>query len=405
MNARRWVALLVIGAGLVWLGLDARREHLAWSDLTVFFPGAGPLGPQNVPVAGDSFAGAAEAPEQPGDPVRFVRLTKYLNNARAVVTHTIDDSTKYVPAAIEAMDRYGVKATIFVSTQRRPIAELWPALRRAVENGHEIGSHARNHICPWGSARRPCFFAYSDYELAGSRDDILRQTPQRYVWSFAYPCGLCASYEFVHRKLERAGYLVARNYPNEATGGHNAPGLETYDANRYNATYTQVVQKKGGIAPSGRTDVAEVNRKFDEVYNNGGIYNFLSHPQWLDYGPDGFYERHLRHLANRADVWYVPMGPLYAYQRVAERTRVRRLGPDRFAVAHDLPPHIFPNSVTLEFAFAAPGQWDVEANGRPLPERSTGLTDRWDQEYFRRQGDVMFVTVRPKAILQFRKKT
>ena len=57
MNARRWVALLVIGVGLVWLGLEARREHLAWSDLTVFFPGAGPLGPQNVPVAGDSFAG------------------------------------------------------------------------------------------------------------------------------------------------------------------------------------------------------------------------------------------------------------------------------------------------------------------------------------------------------------
>ena len=136
------------------------------------------------------------------------------------------------------------------------------------------------------------------------------------------------------------------------------------------------------------------------MYGKGGIYNFLSHPQWLDYGPEGFYEQHLRYLANRPDVWYVPMGPLYAYRRVAERTRVLRLGPDRFAVAHELPPQIFPNSVTLEFAAA--GQWEVEANGRLLSERPTGLTDRWDQEYFRRRGNSLLVTVRPKAFLVFR---
>ena len=33
--------------------------------------------------------------------VRFVGKTKYLNNARAVVTHTIDDSTKWVPASVD----------------------------------------------------------------------------------------------------------------------------------------------------------------------------------------------------------------------------------------------------------------------------------------------------------------
>jgi hypothetical protein len=57
---------------------------------------------------------------------------------------------------------------------------------------------------------------------------------------------------------------------------------------------------------------------------------------------------------------------------VADRTRVGWLGPGHFGVAHDLPPQICANSVTVEFA--APGQWDVEANRRPLPERSTGLT-------------------------------
>ena len=66
-----------------------------------------------------------------------------------------------------------------------------------------------------------------------------------------------------------------------------------------NAAYTQVVQKRGGAAKSEIIDVANLNAKFDEIYERGGIYNFMSHPQWLDYGPDGFYERHLAHISQR----------------------------------------------------------------------------------------------------------
>ena len=384
------LALVALGIWLFWFVREARRKNLAWSDLTVFV-----LRPELAPSP------RAAAAALPGGSVSFVRVTKYLNNARAVVTHTIDDSTKYVPAAIAAMDRYGIKATAFVSTRRKPIDDLWPVLRRAIQNGHEIGSHSRSHPCLWPPTLRFCFFSYSDYELAGSRDDILRETTQPHVWSFAYPCGLCTNYDFVHRKLERAGYLLARNYPNEAAGGHNVPDLQTYDTHRYNATYTQVVQKKGGIAPTGRSDVPEVNRKFDEVHKNGGIYNFLSHPQWLDYGPDAFYEQHLRYLAGRADVWYVPMGPLYAYQRVLQRTEVRRLGPESFEVSHDLDPRAFPISVTLQFTAA--GKWGLEVNNHAVTERAAAPADRWNEEYFRREGDTIYATVRPKAVLTFKR--
>lgn len=379
-------------AGAAWFWRQAEAKHLGWPDFSVFWwqpPAAQP------PVEN-------EAQPQASDVVRFLGLSKYLNGAQAVVTHTIDDSTRYVPRAIEAMDKYGIKATIFVSTERRPIADLWPVLRRAVENGHEIGSHSRTHPCLWPPTLRFCFFSYSDWELAGSRDDILRETSQPHVWAFAYPCGLCSGHDFIHRKVERAGYLVARNYPNEAEGGHMVPNQQGWDTDLYNATYTQVVQKKGGIAPAGRTDVAEVNRKFDEVYKNGGIYNFLSHPQWLDYGPEGFYEQHLKYLGGRPDVWYVPMGPLYAYQREIERTRVKRLGSERFEVTDDLPAKQYPASVTLQFS--ASGDWAVEADGRPLPERGPGPTDRWDGEYYRTVGNSIILTIRPPVTLQFRKK-
>ena len=382
-------ALLAVGWALLWFAGEARRSHLAWSDFTVFL--------WKAPSAARASGAADAVPPRSGDPVQFVGLTQYLNNARAVVTHTIDDSTKYVPAAIETMDRYGIKATIFISTDRGPIEDLWPILRRAVHNGHEIGSHSRTHPCLWPPSLRFCFFHYTDYEIAGSRDDILRNTDQPHVWSFAYPCGLCTKYDFVHRKLERAGYLVARNYPNEETGGHIVPDMQSYDPHTYNATYTQVVQKKGGIAPTGRTDLAAINGKFDEVYGKGGIYNFMSHPQWLDYGPDKFYEQHLRYVSNRQDVWYVPMGPLYAYRRVVQHTQVRRLGPDRFAATCSLDPKVFPVSVTLEFR--APESWTPEADGRVLAERKAGLTDRWNEQYFRREGEKLYVTVRPSAVV------
>ena len=97
---------------------------------------------------------------QSGD-VRLVGKTRYLNNARSAVTHTVDDSTKHVPAVIDALDKYGVKGTLFISTEQDPPVEerfftqlqvwqLWPRLEKAIEDGHELGSHARTHPC-----RRP----------------------------------------------------------------------------------------------------------------------------------------------------------------------------------------------------------------------------------------------------------
>jgi hypothetical protein len=302
------------------------------------------------------------------------------------------------------MDKYGIKATIFVSTERGPIAELWPRLRKAVENGHEIGSHSRRHQCRWPDTADFCEQAYSDYEIGGSRDDILKNTPQPYVWSWCFPCGNCAGLEFVQQRLKAAGYLVARNYPREADDGHLVPDLQTYDPNPYNATYTQVAQKKGGIAKSGRTDVESLNAKFDEVYERGGIYNLMSHPQWLDYGESAFYERHLAHIGGKADVWYVPMGPLYAYQTAWERTQVQALRPDkaqaRFAVFNDLDPKIYNNSITLEFA--APPGISVFSGGKRLSERKAGLTDRWSDQYFRRQNNTIYVTVSANTVLEFR---
>ena len=360
---------------------------------------------------------------QTGD-IQFLGKTKYLNNARAVVVHSIDDSTKLVVNIADAMDKYDIKGTFFISTEQDPPPEerffnqlqvwlLWPRMQKAVENGHEIGAHAVTHPCsrPQSDTTSPnyeafCKTAYTDAELKGSRDMILKRTTQPYVWTWAYPCGHCASFDFIQKRIADAGYIVARNYPGEAQGLHVRPDLQTWAANPYDAPYTQVVQKAGGrrgtTAPP--IDVPDLDAKFDEVYNKGGIYHFMSHPQSLDFGPDGFYEKHLAHISRRPDVWYVPMGPVYAFHTIVERTEIKPLSKGgakaRFAVSNALDRKIYNGSLTLEFT--APASVSVLSNGNKLAERTKAVTDRWNEEYVRREGDKLYVTVLSNTTLEFR---
>jgi peptidoglycan/xylan/chitin deacetylase (PgdA/CDA1 family) len=282
-----------------------------------------------------------------------------------------------------------------------------------VENGHEVGAHAVTHPCsrPQSDTTSDTYKAfceanYNDAELLASRDTILKRTTQPYVWTWAYPCGHCANLEVIQKRIAAAGYIVARNYPGEALGLHIRPDLQTWASNPYDAPYTQVVQKQGGRrgAEAPPIDVASLDAKFDEVYEKGGIYHFMSHPQSLDFGPDGFYEKHLSHISRRPDVWYVPMGPVYAFKTIVDRTDVRQLSNGgakaRFAVSNTLDRKIYSGSLTLEFT--APPTISVLSGGTKLVERGKTVTDRWNEEYVRREGDRLFVTVRSNTTLEFR---
>lgn len=388
-----------------------RDAKLSWKDFAYL---AG-RPPRIGSTTGDPLARLGIRADQIVDaegPVRFSGSTRYLNGAKSAVTHSVDDTTETLPRCLDAMDRYGIKATVFVVTKDEPVmSRLWPRLRQAIDDGHEIGSHSRRHPCRVPESFRFCLSHFTIDEIEGSRDDILQNTGQPHVWSWAYPCGNCADRRFIQRKIARAGYLVARAYPDEFKNRHAIPNLQSYDPNPYAARYTQVVQKayskRDGngreVAVLGRTDVASVNDKFDQVSQSGGIYSFVSHPQMLNYGPDAFYERHLAHIGGRNDVWYVPMGPLYAYRILSEQTFVRQVRPDgavaKFAVFNSLDPRIYDGSITLEFRAQEP--LTVIAGGRKLSDHAGGPVTSWSDEYVRRSGQSLLVTIRPNAVLEF----
>src|SRR5579863_2255572 len=83
----------------------SRGSRLRLSDFTSFLSDGRPVG--LMPEDSLERLGVKPADlrgESTGD-VRFLGMSKYLNHARAVVTHTIDDSTRYVPRCLDAIDK------------------------------------------------------------------------------------------------------------------------------------------------------------------------------------------------------------------------------------------------------------------------------------------------------------
>ena len=141
------------------------------------------------------------------------------------------------------MDKYGIKATIFVSTEQDPapedrffnqlqVRDLWPRLRQASTT---VTRSVRTRASIPASApirEAWCSAAYSDYEVTGSRDDILRLTQQKYVWTWCYPCGNCANYESIQKRIagsriHRRAQLSRRSLTTATSGPTCRPGIRT----------------------------------------------------------------------------------------------------------------------------------------------------------------------------------
>jgi hypothetical protein len=133
---------------------------------------------------------------------------------KAAISLTFDDARlSQVDIGLPIFDRYGVKATFYVSPDR--LEERLEGWKKAVRNGHEIGNHTMTHPCT-GNYPAFRFKALEEMtldqmarEIDGASqaiEKLLGVKPE----SFAYPCGQT----FVGRgkKVESYVPLVARRF-------------------------------------------------------------------------------------------------------------------------------------------------------------------------------------------------
>jgi peptidoglycan/xylan/chitin deacetylase (PgdA/CDA1 family) len=157
-------------------------------------------------------------------PLHAQQTFQWPQGKRAAISLSFDDArVSQIDVGMAAFEKYGAKATFFVSPLN--LKERLSGWKRAAALGHEIGNHSMSHPCTANYE----FSAHNALEdktlatMAGELDDANAEV-ERLLGvkpvSFAYPCGQ----KFVGRGVEvksyvplvAARFLVGRGYLDEA---------------------------------------------------------------------------------------------------------------------------------------------------------------------------------------------
>ena len=249
---------------------------------------------------------------------------------------TNDASDKY-QASIHATRMYNIPMSIAINSQMAGGASMWDRMQDELnysDYSWEPSIHTRTH---------PCGTYTNGYvwEILGCRNDILENLTKipygQYVFNYILPCGYQDS---TIESTSASEFLFLRDWTgsdhpsstiyaswNSVYNFYGIGGLET-------KAYDPVFEAR---SPSGRyyaSDVTTLNNAFDTVYNSGGIFYAMFHPDRYSNsvifdtrpGVDGVngssFMQHLSYVANRTDMWYVANGWMYSYHYVAENAVV-----------------------------------------------------------------------------------
>lgn len=180
---------------------------------------------------------------------------------RAAVSLSFDDARlSQIDSGLAVLEKYGVKATFFVSPAS--VKERLEGWKRVVALGHEIGNHSMTHPCT-GNYEFSKHNALEDYTLAtmARQLDDANAEVERLLGvkprSFAYPCGQ----KFVGRGAEvksyvplvAARFLVGRGFLDEAATDPGVCDLaQTMGTGLDGLTSKQMLDLVGDAAKSGR---------------------------------------------------------------------------------------------------------------------------------------------------------
>lgn len=105
----------------------------------VFFAGAYVTGQKSVPVSGAAGSAAGSGAATGVRPVCSVETAK----KQAALTFDVDQSSKKLQTILNILEKYGVKASFFVTGAW---ADRYPEdVKRICAAGHDIGNHSQSH--------------------------------------------------------------------------------------------------------------------------------------------------------------------------------------------------------------------------------------------------------------------
>lgn len=251
------------------------------------------------------FNGHADVYIQFSEPTQYLGIAKYYNNSKAVVTSRNDDfeepgnnPTAYerFMSGLEEFQKHKIWFGCAVITGFVD-AKTWHALQGQIDEGYvEVYSHSRTHPQK----------AISSSEIGGSKKDILDNLSLPfggyelvYVAPYSY-------YDNTTRELVKENhYLVEVN--------DFGLGNQTNQYAPWNSNY-DLFDHISTVEVDANSNNTLLNKVFDQVYADGGIYQLETHPERYNLSQN---VAHLDYISSRKDVWYAPLAGIYLYRYVA----------------------------------------------------------------------------------------
>jgi len=251
-----------------------------------------------------------------------------------------DDESDNYQAALHVCRGFQLPLSIAINSRSAGGESTWRNVQDELDRGDrswEPAVHGQTH--PKDAAAYK-IRGYRD-EILGCREDILKRLHNIPYGQYVFEHILTHGYQDETLQSTDAGeflFLRGFNWLDNPSSNDYAPWNKKYRfygvAGLNTKGYDALLERR---EPKGRYyagDVADLNAAFDKVYQSGGIFYALWHPDRFRnsviYDPrpgvDGqqgsTLVQHLAHVANRKDVWYVANGWLYSYRYVAQSARV-----------------------------------------------------------------------------------
>jgi len=209
-----------------------------------------------------------------------------------------------VPRILALLKKYGLPGAFFVPSWT---AERWPkTIEAIVKAGHEIGHHGHLHEKPFQLASRE-----REEELLVQAVGILQRLTGRKPIGSRTPS--CDPSRHTMELLKKHGILYHSNMMDDDWPYYHPCGLIELPTKWTLDDF--IFFGFSGNPPFGHgiRDAESVYsmwvEEFEGVYEDGGYYNLMCHPQVIgQHHRMRMLERLIRHMLNKGDVWFAAPG-------------------------------------------------------------------------------------------------